>query len=277
MEMTENTPTLRDYLSNMSTQNKVDVVKLFEETGRKYDNLVPEDSNDADVQEAIALGNKKKEGIQQATSIVRDSLISDQIKSNDLSLDLTDRDKRISFLTGGSNIIPNLEERKAFLSQIYVESRGKHEEENLNYSADRVSKLFKPYRLQGHEASKLVKDKKLLANTLYGGEFGAKNLGNTEEGDGWKYRGRGLVQLTGRSNYKLYGDMIGVDLVSSPDKAMEPSVSSRIALAFWNKRVRSNVQDFTDVTKITRYLNGGTHGLKERQEVFDTYTKATTE
>ena len=75
-------------------------------------------------------------------------------------------------------------------------------------------------------------------NLVYGGAFGVRNLGNTEPGDGFKYRGRGLIQLTGRGNYVRYSQTLGdVDLISAPDRANEPDIAARVAVAYMVDRL----------------------------------------
>lgn len=76
-------------------------------------------------------------------------------------------------------------------------------------------------------------------NTLYGGEFGKKQLGNTEQGDGYKFRGRGFNQLTGRDNYKKIGAKIGVDLENNPDLLSDPAIAARVNIAYNKDRVKS--------------------------------------
>ena len=81
-------------------------------------------------------------------------------------------------------------------------------------------------------------DPKQWFDLVYGGEWGARNLGNTHEGDGYKYRGRGFNQLTGLSNYARYGQKIGVDLVANPDLANDPAVAAKIAVAYIQDRYK---------------------------------------
>lgn len=94
--------------------------------------------------------------------------------------------------------------------------------ENLNYSAEGISKTFGAHRLQGHSPASLARNPEKLANVVYGGPWGAENLGNTQPGDGWKFRGRNYAQMTGRRNYGRVGEMVGVDLVGNPDLANDP-------------------------------------------------------
>jgi putative chitinase len=94
---------------------------------------------------------------------------------------------------------------------------------------------------------------------------GRKALGNVNRGDGPRYKGRGLFQLTGRANYKKYGDMLGIDLVDDPEKAAEPATSLLIACEFWNEHRLSEFADRDDIVTITRRINGGLNGIESRR------------
>ena len=100
-----------------------------------------------------------------------------------------------------------------------------------------------------------------------------KDLGNTQKGDGTKYAGRGYIQLTGRANYAHFGKIVGVDLINNPEKASDPEIASKIALAYWNERVKPRVKDFSNTKQVTRIINGGTNGLNDRVAKFAGYNK----
>ena len=91
-----------------------------------------------------------------------------------------------------------------------------------------------------------------------------KVLGNTEPGDGAKFKGRGYIQLTGRYNYKKYGDKIGVDLVNNPELAADPDVALKIAAAYWDSKGLNKLADEDNIRAITKRINGGYNGLKDR-------------
>ncbi|MDR3531963.1 MAG: glycoside hydrolase family 19 protein [Rhodopila sp.] len=91
------------------------------------------------------------------------------------------------------------------------------------------------------------------------------DLGNTQPGDGPRYKGRGLIQLTGRANYKQYGDLLGLDLIGSPDIAADPPVSLKLACAFWKQKGLNALADLDDTITITRRINGGLNGLDSRR------------
>lgn len=92
-----------------------------------------------------------------------------------------------------------------------------------------------------------------------------KDLGNTEPGDGRRYKGRGFIQLTGRANYVQYGKLLGLDLVGNPDLAADPTTSLSIACKYWEVHDLNALADQDDVVTITRRINGGLNGLSERR------------
>lgn len=94
---------------------------------------------------------------------------------------------------------------------------------------------------------------------------GRKDLGNTQPGDGNRFHGRGLLQLTGRSNYARYGAILGVDLVGNPELAARPDISLRIAMEYWKARHLNDLADADDCKGITRRVNGGYNGLSQRE------------
>jgi predicted chitinase len=100
-----------------------------------------------------------------------------------------------------------------------------------------------------------------LAELMYGGR-----MGNNEPGDGFKYHGRGYMQLTGKDNYRDIGNIIGVDLVAKPELAAAPENVSRIAVEFWKSNVPKDARE--DVTKATTAINNGSNGLDERKKLY---------
>ena len=95
---------------------------------------------------------------------------------------------------------------------------------------------------------------------------GRHDLGNTQAGDGVRYKGRGIFEITGRANYKTYGDKISVDLVNNPQLAADGKNSLLTALEYWNDHGLSIYADHGDITSITKKINGGLNGLSVRQE-----------
>lgn len=94
---------------------------------------------------------------------------------------------------------------------------------------------------------------------------GRKDLGNTSPGDGKRFKGRGPIQLTGRANYRRFGQRIGIDLERHPEIAAVPSIGLHTALEYWKDRDLNSLADRDDVTAITRKINGGTNGLADRK------------
>ena len=124
-----------------------------------------------------------------------------------------------------------------------------------------------------HESGNFKYDEEIASGKNYEGR---KDLGNVNPGDGVRYKGRGYIQLTGRSNYRTYGNKIGVDLENNPDLAKRPDIAAAIALAYWNSRVNKNAARSGDVKTVTYNINGGYNGLSARQKYFDDYIKGGT-
>jgi putative chitinase len=93
---------------------------------------------------------------------------------------------------------------------------------------------------------------------------GREDLGNTQPGDGRRYAGRGVFQLTGRANYRTVGARLGLDLESSPELAAEPAISLLIACDYWRSRKINPMADADDITRVTRAINGGINGIEDR-------------
>lgn len=167
-----------------------------------------------------------------------------------------------------------------FLSQVGHESGALTTVvENLNYRVAALNSLFGKSRISPEDAQRYGRDdtikqpanQEAIANIIYGGEWGAKNLGNMEPGDGWKFRGRGLKQLTGRFNYKACGAALGLDLVNDPDQLAQPLAAALSAAWFWSTRRPRGIDDAArdrDVGKMTKLINGGDFGLAQRTELF---------
>ena len=97
---------------------------------------------------------------------------------------------------------------------------------------------------------------------------GRADIGNTQTGDGYKYRGRGLMQTTGRTNYKLTGIALGVDLINAPEALERADLAARSAAWFWKSHGLNEIADEGDFTKITRRVNGALNGLREREKLW---------
>lgn len=101
---------------------------------------------------------------------------------------------------------------------------------------------------------------------------GRADLGNTQPGDGRRYKGRGLIQLTGRANYRRVGDVLGLPLEQNPMLAAEPVLSLRIACEYWKSHNINAACDADNLEKVTRLVNGGTTGIDDRR-IFTTKAK----
>jgi putative chitinase len=97
----------------------------------------------------------------------------------------------------------------------------------------------------------------------------SRRLGNTAAGDGKRFKGRGPIQLTGRANYLRFGGLLGVDLVTAPEQAVEPAVAFRVAALYWANRGLNELADAQNFRAITRRINGGFNGLADRQKYFE--------
>ena len=155
--------------------------------------------------------------------------------------------------------------------------------ENLNYSADGLANTW-PNRYaepdgKGGYVKVLVKDRQRnkpnalglslagkpeqIANNVYAGR-----MGNTAPGDGWMYRGRGLIQLTGKTNYRLCGEALGLDLLAQPELLEKPQHACMAAAWFWGSNGLNSLADKGDLETITRRINGGLTGLADRQALY---------
>jgi len=116
-----------------------------------------------------------------------------------------------------------------------------------------------------HETGGFVYMQELGGPSYFAKYDGRADLGNTQPGDGARYHGRGLFQLTGRANYKSYGETMGLDLIDEPDLAAQPDVGLWIACEYWKRKGLNALADADDVVGITRRINGGTVGLSDRK------------
>jgi putative chitinase len=150
-----------------------------------------------------------------------------------------------------------------FLAQAAHESGElRHLEENLNYSAEGLLATW-PRRFDPQLATQLAHHPDLIANHVYG-----DRLGNSAPGDGWKYRGRSIFQLTGLAAYANASHKLGVDLVASPDLVAQPPMACRTAGLYWRENGLSDLADKGDLQGVTRRINGGLTGLAQRAEYF---------
>lgn len=150
-----------------------------------------------------------------------------------------------------------------FLAQMIHESGNfKYNVENLNYSASALRSTFKKYFPTEELAMQYARKPEKIANRVYANRMGN---GNEASGDGWKYRGRGLIQITGKNNYSQCAKDLNLDLIDNPDLiTLDPEINVRVACWFWNKNNLNQLADKDDITSITKKINGGTNGLDDR-------------
>lgn len=166
--------------------------------------------------------------------------------------------------------IKDPKERAMFLAQMDHESGGfRSMEESFNYKdTDRLRQVSSKARdMSQDELNSVVsKGPEAVAEMMYGGR-----MGNTEQGDAYKYRGRGMIQLTGKDNYAKAGNALGIDLVNNPDLAANPEVAAQIATWYWKDRgIADNAQQ-GDVKAVTKTINGGYNGLDDRESKYEQY------
>ena len=124
----------------------------------------------------------------------------------------------------------------------------------------------------GHESGQLKYVKEIWGPTAAQMRYeGRADLGNTQPGDGSKYRGRGLIQITGRANYKACGEALGLDLINHPELLEKPQHACMSAAWFWATKGLSTLADEGKFETITRRINGGLNGMSDRQML---YTRA---
>jgi putative chitinase len=126
-------------------------------------------------------------------------------------------------------------------------------EESFKYKPDRLDAVFKNVKGLEHAKALLAKGDEAVGNCVY-----ANRNGNGDEasGDGFKYRGSGYIQLTGRENYRKFGEIAGEDLETKPELARNPDTAARVAFAYWDAKGLSKLADAGDLEGITKKING---------------------
>lgn len=162
-----------------------------------------------------------------------------------------------------------------FAGQIVHETGNfRYEEENLNYSAEALLRVFRKYFPTWESAAAVARNPEAIANIVYG-----ERMGNDRQGDGWKYRGRGAIQLTGKNNYELFSEaMEDPDILSDPDIVLE-NYFFDTALFYFNENNLWKLCDEVDhesIVAVTRRINGGRNGLADRIEHTNNFYKMLT-
>lgn len=153
-----------------------------------------------------------------------------------------------------------------WLAQLHHESGGfLRLEEGLSYSAERLCEVW-PLRFRSAEVAKAyARNPRALANRVYADRMGN---GDAASNDGWRFRGRGYVQITGRDAYRDAAPWSGVDLLADPDRASEPAIAAKIAAGWWAAHGCNEMADHDNVEAITRRINGGMNGIEDRRTQF---------
>ena len=134
--------------------------------------------------------------------------------------------------------------------------------ENLNYSADALRRNW-PSRFDVELASAVARKPEQIANIAYG-----NRMGNIAPGDGCKYRGRGLIQITGKNNYRACGEALGLDLIAQPELLEKPQHACMSAAWFWATNGLNTLADAGKFDAITQRINGGQNGATDRQALY---------
>lgn len=132
--------------------------------------------------------------------------------------------------------------------------------ENLNYGAAGLMATW-PSRFDAERAQAYARQPERIANYVYANRMGN---GPEESGDGWRFRGRGILQVTGRATYRDLGEFLGLDLEAEPDRLAEPRTAALAAGWYWHAHGINELCDRDDAVAVTEAVNGGRHGLEER-------------
>ena len=159
-----------------------------------------------------------------------------------------------------------------FLAQAAYETGGFLKfSENLNYTPDGLIATFGTSRISRADANRYGRiagrpaNLQMIANIVYGGNWGRLNLGNTQVGDGWKFRGRGIFQLTGRKAYQDYSNFSGTNVIAKPDLVSQTAMSIDTAGWFWSVfKDINNSADRNDIKKVTQKINGSDKSAPDR-------------
>ena len=158
-----------------------------------------------------------------------------------------------------------------FISQCAHESMDFNSlSENLNYREETLNKVFPRYFGPGkRNAAEYARNPEKIANYVYMDEFRTSKLGNTQPGDGWRFRGRGLKQLTGRDNYTRFAKDYDMTAEEAAEWLETKEGALASALWFWNTKNLNAVADTGDVVRLTKIINGGDIGLADRKQRYD--------
>lgn len=152
------------------------------------------------------------------------------------------------------------------IPNIIVETMGfQRMVENLNYSDKGLQRTFKMYFKDEKQAMSYAKRPEKIANYVYANRNGN---GNEKSGDGWKFRGRAALHITGKNNYQMVGDVLGLDLIKTPELLEKPEVAYRAAGVFWKVNKLDVLAEKLEFTQIVNRITGGYNGLEERKSYY---------
>lgn len=155
-----------------------------------------------------------------------------------------------------------------FFAQIHHESNLKPVAENLNYSYKGLRRVFRKY-FNSNEIAKCYERKpEAIANRVYACRMGN---GGESTGDGYRFSGKGFLQITGKNNYTALTNDTGIDYLNNPELLLNEADSMISALWYWNKNNLNTIADKDNIKSITRRINGGYNGLKHRTELLTFY------
>jgi putative chitinase len=190
-----------------------------------------------------------------------------QARATTLSLDKVVEELNATFTNQIHGVDFSTKNRQAaFLSQIAVESwYFKELEENLHYSAQGLLATF-PHHFDQTNVAQYANQPQKIANRAY-----ANILGNGDEasGEGYKFRGRGMIQLTGKYNYQKCGEFLSMDLVTTPDLLCSVPGAVEAAVWFWNFRNCNKWADLNNIIEVTKLINGGLGSIRERESIYE--------
>lgn len=187
-------------------------------------------------------------GVRQATANRWGPIFADEIR--DVTFSKGDADL--------ADFLPNILHESAMLERLV---------ESLDYATDRLVAVFGPARISFVRAREIGRtpqrpaDQHAIANQVYGGEWGRIHLGNIAGDDGWRYRGRSPIQITGRANYRRVGDLMGQNLEGLPELLEQPRYALDACIAWWEDRIPDSM--LGETTAVRQRVNGGTLGLDE--------------
>lgn len=144
-------------------------------------------------------------------------------------------------------------------------------QESMNYTPQGLLATFGGKRVTMAQAQQLGRtasqkaNQQGIANLVYGGAWGLKNLGNTGPDDGWNFRGTGLLQMTGRDSRLRIGKALGIDMIATPELALDPRYVLQIACEEWDQKGCNPFADADDIDRVTKLINGGNIGIDERR------------